>query len=352
MDVATVATHNAAEAAQKGNTMSHEVETMAYAGQVPWHGLGVQLRELVSGKDMLLAAGLDWRVEKVQGGVQDAEGVFVPVTDSYYIGRNSDRRILSKRTLSGEFSLLQNDALFNAFGDEVRWETAGSLRGGCRVWGLAPCAAGGFEARKGDHVRPYLLAFNSHDGSSCLRVRFTSVRVVCANTAALALGGKGEAAHEVTIRHSGDMEAKMQEAARVFQLASASFEEQAEVAKALANAPMTKADALAFIAQVLTDEDEVSDAVAKFRNAKGRSQTILANASGQLVTLFESGKGNIGASRWDAFNAITEFVDHQRGRLSNWKRTRSMLDDKGLDSAWFGDGARKKERALRLLVNR
>jgi phage/plasmid-like protein (TIGR03299 family) len=332
--------------------MSHEVETMAYAGQVPWHGLGVKVAQCLPGAEMLQAAGLNWKAEKVPAGVLGADGAFLPVTDAYFIGRDSDRRILSKRTLSGEFSLLQNADLFDAFGGEVRWETAGSLRNGCRVWGLAPTEIGGFEARKGDKVLPYLLAFNSHDGSSCLRVRFTSVRVVCANTASMALGEKDEAAHEVSIRHSGDMAAKLEECARVMRLAQASFDQQAEVARALANAPMTKADALGFFAQLLTGEANEIEAARKFRDAEGRSATILANAAGQLAQLFAAGKGNVGETRWDAFNAVTEFIDHQRGRLSNWKRAVSKLDATGLDSAWFGDGAKRKATALRLLVNR
>ena len=44
--------------------MSHEVETMAYANETPWHGLGTPVADTLTPKEMLQAAGLDWKVEK------------------------------------------------------------------------------------------------------------------------------------------------------------------------------------------------------------------------------------------------------------------------------------------------
>ena len=38
--------------------MVDAVESMAYVGNVPWHGLGVPVRELVSIEEMGKAAGL------------------------------------------------------------------------------------------------------------------------------------------------------------------------------------------------------------------------------------------------------------------------------------------------------
>ena len=44
--------------------MAHEVETMAYAGAVPWHGLGKQVDDTMSPQEMLQAAQIDWTVSK------------------------------------------------------------------------------------------------------------------------------------------------------------------------------------------------------------------------------------------------------------------------------------------------
>jgi hypothetical protein len=176
------------------------------------------------------------------------------------------------------------------------------------------------------------------------------VRVVCANTASFALGEKGEAVHEVSVRHSGDMGAKLEEVARLMKLAAESFESQAQIAQALARAPMTQNDAAAFFAQMLTGEDDVTEAAKKFKYAEGRVASRYGHQNAVLMDLFNAGKGNVGETRWDAINAITEYVDHQRSRMGNWRKSTSVLTDAGLDSALFGTGAGRKVRALKLLT--
>lgn len=51
--------------------MSHALEirtdgtaSMAYAGELPWHGLGVKVSNDLTPEQMMQAAGLDWEVEK------------------------------------------------------------------------------------------------------------------------------------------------------------------------------------------------------------------------------------------------------------------------------------------------
>ena len=46
--------------------MVGDVAKMAYAGETPWHGLGVQVPADVTPQQMLEAAGLDWEVRKIK----------------------------------------------------------------------------------------------------------------------------------------------------------------------------------------------------------------------------------------------------------------------------------------------
>ena len=43
--------------------MAHMVETMAYAGKVPWHGLGEKVEDTLTPEEMLVKAGLDWCIK-------------------------------------------------------------------------------------------------------------------------------------------------------------------------------------------------------------------------------------------------------------------------------------------------
>ncbi|MEI7609990.1 MAG: hypothetical protein WCJ64_21620, partial [Rhodospirillaceae bacterium] len=70
--------------------MAHMVETMAYAGAKPWHGLGVPVPPDIDVDDMLVRARLDWTVDKVPlhmvlGGEQ------LPVPGHYALVRSTDR---------------------------------------------------------------------------------------------------------------------------------------------------------------------------------------------------------------------------------------------------------------------
>jgi len=55
----------------------------------------------------------------------------------------------------------------------------------------------------------------------------------------------------------------------------------------------------------------------------------------QIIANFEKGRGNKGQTLWDAYNGVTEWLDHQRGN-SNSKR---------LESTWFGNSAKTRELA-------
>lgn len=164
--------------------MAHEVETMVYVRDVPWHRLGVCVEEAPDSEVALVKAGLLWAVksEPIYIGSRLADGyrANVRATDDALLGIVSD-----------QYQIVQNREAF-AFTDEllgegVVYETAGSLRGGKRIWLLARMP----ERYKAldDDIDAYLCFTNSHDGSSAVRVITTPIRVVCNNTLSLALGG-------------------------------------------------------------------------------------------------------------------------------------------------------------------
>ena len=118
--------------------MAHQVETMAYAGQVPWHGLGTPVSNDLSPTMMMEKAGLDWRVEEVQSYIQ-FDGELIP-TGQKSLVRSTDGKILTN--VGENWKPVQNEEAFNFFGEYVlagnmEMHTAGSLKGGQMVWALA-----------------------------------------------------------------------------------------------------------------------------------------------------------------------------------------------------------------------
>lgn len=342
--------------------MSHFVDTMAYAGTIPWHGLGTYLGDSnVSADVMRKAAGLDFEVSKLPAFVQRPDGSFVPIADRFGMLASHKREAYSA-VVSDRYEVFQTEEMFSflerlrgAAGGELKFHTAGSLKGGSVVWALAQLA-GSIDVRRRsgavDTSAPFLFISNSFDGSSAIEIASTSVRVVCWNTLSAALRGSKRGADRFSVRHTASAESQLKQAAAALGYAGEYFAAYQETAQELANTPMPREKFSAFVAQLLTGLDDERAAMAKVAEAKGRSETIINNTADALISNFQRGKGNMGADAFDALNAVTEYVDHQRGRMGKYRDQAQRLGalDRALDSAAFGAGADLKARALKLLT--
>ena len=185
--------------------MAANVESMFYTRTKPWHGLGVQVQEAPESKDALRLAGLDWKV--YQREVYTDSGIRI---DGYRANvRNTDNKVLG--VVTERYKIVQNEEAF-AFTDAllgkgVRYETAGSLQEGRKVWLLAQLPKEYIIS--GEQISPYLVFSNSHDGSAAVRVAVTPIRVVCNNTLNLALS---TAKRSWAMVHTGNIKGKIHEA--------------------------------------------------------------------------------------------------------------------------------------------
>lgn len=185
--------------------MAANVESMFSVREKPWHGLGKIVMEAPTSKDALRLAGLDWTV--VQEPIYTE---FSEVVEGYKVNvRDSDRKVLG--VVSDRYKVVQNADAFS-FTDEllgkgVRYETAGSLQEGKKVWLLARLPREYIIA--GERISPYLVFSNTHDGSGSVKVAVTPVRVVCNNTLNLALD---TASRSFSMVHTGNIQDKIQEA--------------------------------------------------------------------------------------------------------------------------------------------
>lgn len=185
--------------------MAANVETMFYTREKPWHGLGTRVMEAPTSADALRLAGLNWNV--IQEPVYTAENEVIDGVKCNI--RDVDRKVLG--VVSNKYKVVQNEEAF-AFvdaliGEGVRFETAGSLNGGKRVWMLAHMPHE--YIIMSEHISPYLLFSNTHDGTGAVRVAITPVRVVCNNTLNLALA---TAKRSFSMIHTSSIENKLKEA--------------------------------------------------------------------------------------------------------------------------------------------
>ena len=228
--------------------MAANVESMFYVRETPWHGLGTKVLEAPASKDALQLAGLNWRVlqEPIYTAMEE-------LVDGYKANvRDSDRKVLG--VVTDRYRVIQNDEAFaftdGLLGGGVKYETAGSLQGGRKVWLLAHMPHEYIIS--GERISPYLLFSNTHDGSGAIKVALTPIRVVCQNTLNLALA---RAKRSWSMIHTGDIREKMQEAKDTLFLAEKYMDELGKEFEALRMKKLTDKQVMEYIEILLPVED-------------------------------------------------------------------------------------------------
>ena len=321
--------------------MSHDLAitngqtAMMYAGETPWHGLGTKLEKPASAAEAISAAGLDYVVQLES--LTTTNGIPVPKRKA--VIRTDSNTVLG--VVGNSYQPVQNHQCFGFLDDmvaegEIRYHTAGALGQGEKIWMLAKLPGEIRVKESEDVTEQFLLLSNSHDGSSALRVYFTPIRVVCANT--LGMAERKSRGQGVSIIHKGDLTAKVAEAQEILGLAKYFYRNLDRRINRLAWHYPTRGQLETYFSMLYPD------------NPESKNQRS-ANIRKELFHLFEHGRGqNIPETKlttWAAFNAVTEFVDHHR---STRGRTDQEKASRRLESAWFGSGAKLKADAWTMAV--
>jgi phage/plasmid-like protein (TIGR03299 family) len=318
--------------------MPSNVQTMAYVGEVPWHGQGSKVPPGVNAGQMIQAAGLDWNVEKrpARGstGIVDRRGhmkfaryELVRLPRSSNVGSEVVLGLVSSR-----YQPLQNRSAFSFFDPIIdsktaTYETAGALGDGERVWVMAKMP-GEIQVVRGDDCRKYLLLSNTHNGQGSVVVKFTAVRVVCENTLTMAMRD-GQSAYRV--RHSSKMNERLDEVATLIAAANETYRAAAVKFQRLAQTPVKSGKVLqAYLRSLfpLSAAQKLNDT----HSPKWDHVTQLFETAPDLQL------PGVRGTMWAAYNAVTRFEDY-RGveRESPSQR---------LNRVWFGAGADLKVKAL------
>ena len=300
--------------------MAHAVETMAYAGEVPWHGLGVKVIDDLTPEQMMEKAGIDWTVKKRPMTYSNKHKVY-EVPGKQALIRESDGKLLD--VVGSDWEPVQNAQAMGFFHDFVmegnmKMHTAGSLREGQMVWALAK-VDNDFEVFGGDKVESYMLFSNPHQYGKSVDVRFTPIRVVCNNTLSLALGAKDMS---VQVGHRKEFDAQFVKQA--LGLAEQRMDEYRRSAE--------------FLGSKKYNEDTLKQ---YFGEILGTSKVSEDNLSRTAKRAFEIVDTQPGAEYrqgtwWNALNAVTFLTDHELGRNA----------DNRVSSAWFGGNRVRKIKAM------
>ena len=314
--------------------MTHLVEQMAYVGQTPWHGLGNALPPGQTIETWARQAGMDWRIEASPVRYLAAEagglGEIQAFPERQVLFRSDTKTPLS--VVGGRYQVVQPREILEFYRDLTEHsgfelETAGVLKGGRKLWALARTGQTGTLSGN-DRTDGYVLLATACDGTLATTAQFTSIRVVCNNTLAVAVGGAQQA---VKVRHSTTFDA--QQVKRRLGISVSAWDDFMYRLKALSERRITRKTAEKVFRTVFTDVNHPSgDLRVKANEQAMKKAMVLYDGAGRGADL-----PSARSTAYGLLNAVTEFVDHER---------RARSTDNRLDSAWFGKGAQLKQRAL------
>lgn len=314
--------------------MAHAIMSMAFAGETPWHGLGNRVDKSVTVDEMLVAAGLDWSVSK-QPLFSEVEGQRVMIPNKMALMRDTDKHVFS--IVGKDWKPFQNAEALEFFREYTEaggatLETAGALHDGKVIWGLANINKG-FTINGRDEVKGYILLISPHEIGSSITVRTTVIRVVCANTLAMALSGNKKPEY----RQSHATDFNFAAAKETIQLAQHQVGLHEKESKVLTNLKMTAFDTVRFLAETFQPEmsHEKAQVAALLTNPSLQNRTL-----GHVLESTVRAPGATPGNAWGILNGVTHWADHVAGKTQ----------DSRLYNSWMGKtGATKLAVKTRLL---
>jgi phage/plasmid-like protein (TIGR03299 family) len=310
--------------------MSHEVETMAYAGELPWHGLGTEVSNELTPLQMMQKAGVDWEVE--QQKIVTESGL--EINDKVALVRTSDNTLLD--VTGKDWKPVQNEEAFTFFSEfvaagDMEMHTAGSLKEGRNVWALAKVKES-FDVFGEDRVDSYLLFSNPHQYGKAVDVRFTPIRVVCNNTLTFSLQSASKNSVKVGHRTAFDADTVKE----TLGLASEKFAKYKEMAQFLGSRKISAESLIQYYNDVFptTSRKEEKTPVVVYDDLSKAAKMCYDALEVQPGAQFAAG------TWWQAFNSVTYYTDHLQGRNS----------ENRLHNQWFGYNQAKKVTAAEKAV--
>lgn len=273
--------------------MPANVESMFSVREKPWHGLGRIVKEAPTSHDAIELAGLNWQV--LSNPIYDGFGNEIKGFKANT--RSSDNSVLG--VVTDKYKIVQNTDAFdftdNLIGEEMFYETAGSLRNGKTIWLL-----GKMPERYicEDKFEPYIVFTNTHDGTGAVKIAMTPIRVVCNNTLNMALSG---AKRSWSTKHMGNMEAKLSEARHTLELANDYLDNLAIEADKLANETMKEEDIIYTLNEMFPIEDDASDR---------QKQNVQNAKDGIMICMLRPDIAKFLNTKWGFINAVSDYVGH------------------------------------------
>ena len=294
--------------------MPANVETMVSArGKVAWHGIGNVVEGILTASEALELSGLDWTVSKRPAGYIAEDGTWVGVPGQFALVRDTDGQFYGNAT--DEYNIYQNFECFEFLDSlvdsgDAKYDTAGSLAKGRRVF-MTALVGEGFTVRDADDkIETYLLVTTSHDAKQSLVVAVVTVRVVCQNTLTL---GLNTAKTKWTLRHKNTLAGKIEDARNSLGIAMAHQDAMQDEIDRMLDIEVTKDEFKNILVASLPDQARKTERSLDEIMATWASEPTVVNYEGATTA-------------YGAYNALTFWADHAKESRSAEARFKAITE--------------------------
>lgn len=322
--------------------MSHGItdkDTMFSVREMPWHGIGNVLDQYPGSiKEALQLSGLDWNIiqrpvhQEIITNVGGQDVTTYPKVDNLWMNVREDTNDVMG-VVTERYKPIQNHEAFafmdNLIGTDMMYETAGSLYAGKKVWVL--CKLPDYIQVAGDDVGQYVFIANAHDGKSACLVSVSPIRIVCANTLGWAVSRAKQGKRTYTVRHTGNINAKLHEARNVMGITIDYYNQFKELGDQMALTSFSEGRLRSVLDELYPVEGSMGDRAVTNRSvAKNAIMSIYKGEGIQGDTT-----GNAPGSKWCAANAIAEYADYGRKMTKRGSQVARSFDDNALKQRGF-----------------
>jgi phage/plasmid-like protein (TIGR03299 family) len=198
-----------------------------------------------------------------------------------------------------------------------------------------------------DIITPYMFFSNGHTGYHATTMSLLQNRVWCCNQVQSIING---IPNQFKTKHRGDYKASLRDAQNTMALSEKYFEESLGLMQRMAKKEMSLTSFNTFAPEYMNlvkgKIDTMPNKKSYSQNHESRQRTIA-----ELTSYFTGGKGNTGETVWDAYNSVTEWIDHKVERMKTAKNLRKRYET-SMRNSIDGSGKRQRQAAANLLIKR
>ena len=308
--------------------------------------IGVDISKASNFDEVMKMAGFDFDVEKVPA--HTPEGDEVP---GYFLIRRTDT-LQNFAVMRKRYTSIPMDEMFRPFHEMVqefgaKYEGAGLIDGGKKTWISARLPNSfSLKSRPDDKVENRIMALGTNDGTKRNAYFGMASRIFCNNQLRTIMKSANES--DYWISHTKNWENRLNQAKEGFHAALRGLQSFEQIANKLDTVKMTVDECRGFTAELLPDPERKKDE--KGKEIEVRHTSRIPNRREKIVDLFANGAGNLGATRWDALNGLTEYVNHHNNIGKLEKGGRRAAERRMVSSLMGGPSDQLMQRGLNLLV--